>query len=76
MSGLNSEFCYRYRERNVSNPREMLALHDTPVDLRKWQLISFGESPSAKLKVLAESGYVVLDLTKSIVGAARRLGKG
>jgi hypothetical protein len=66
-TGLDSEFCYRYRERNVPNPREMLALRDTPVDLRKWRLISFGRSPSAKLKALAERGFVVLELTKSFV---------
>ena len=73
---MNSEFCYRYRERNVSNPREMLALRNTPVDLRKWRLISIGEFPPTKLKALAESGCMVLDLTKFVVGAARRLGRG
>ena len=72
---MDTEFCNRYRERNVSNPREMLALRDTPVDLAKWKLISFGRSPLTKVSVLVERGFVVIDLSKSVLGAARRVIK-
>lgn len=37
---MSTQFCDRYRERNVARPREMLALRDAPVDLTKWQRIS------------------------------------
>ena len=70
-----AEFCNRYRERGVSNPREMLALRDAPVDLDKWQLISFGKPPSTKVEALSQRDSVVIDLTRSIVGVARRLSR-
>jgi hypothetical protein len=72
---MNTEFCNRYRERNVQNPREMLALRDTPVDLSKWQPISFGKTPKTKVELLAERGFVMLELTRSLIGATRRLSK-
>jgi hypothetical protein len=72
---MNTEFCNRYRERNVPNPREMLALRDTPVDLSKWQPISFGKTPETKVELLAERGFVMLELTRSPIGT-RRLSKG
>ena len=68
-----TEFYNRYRERGVSNPREMLALRGARVDLDKWRLISFGRPPSTKVEALSQRGSVVIELTKSIVGVTRRL---
>ena len=42
---ITTQFCDRYRERNVANPREMLALRNTKVDLSKWEPVSFGHTP-------------------------------
>jgi hypothetical protein len=60
-AGMNTEFCDRYRERNASNPRQMLALRTAEVDLSKWELISFGATPPSKLKALIKNGFVILD---------------
>jgi hypothetical protein len=58
---MNTEFCDRYRERNTSNPRHMLALRTAKVDLRKWELISFSATPPGKMKALAEKGFVIVE---------------
>ena len=63
---MNTEFCDRYRERNVPNPRVMLALRTTPVDLKKWEPISFSATPSSKMKILAEKGFVILEAFEAI----------
>ena len=74
---MSTEFCNRYRERNVSNPREMLALRNTPVDLAKWKPISFGRTPSNKVAALATQGYVMIEFTTDLLTrAARRYRKG
>jgi hypothetical protein len=39
---MSTQFCDRYRERNVARPREMLALRGAAVDPTKWQRISSG----------------------------------
>jgi hypothetical protein len=62
-----NEFCDRYRERNVPNPRQMLALRNAKVDLTKWEAMSFSATPPSKMKVLAEKGFVILEAaTESI----------
>ena len=53
---MSTQFCDRYRERNVSNPRELLALRSAPVDLKKWEPVSFGQTPSSKMADLGETG--------------------
>jgi hypothetical protein len=58
---MNTEFCDRYRERNASNPRHMLALRTAKVDLKKWELISFSATPPGKMKALAEKGFVIVE---------------
>jgi hypothetical protein len=58
-----TEFCDRYRERNVANPRQMLALRDSKVDLSKWEPVSFGHTPPGKVKTLAAQG-ASYDLSK------------
>ena len=73
---MSTQFCDRYRERNVSNPREMLALRNTQVDLKKWQPISFGRVPSSKISALAAQGYVIIEYTTDLLTrAARRYRK-
>ena len=69
---MSTQFCDRYRERNVSNPREMLALRGTPVDLKKWQPISYGRTPSNKAAALAEQGYVIIEYTTDLIKRAAR----
>jgi hypothetical protein len=67
-----TQFCDRYRERNVSNPREMLALRHSKVDLSKWEAVSFGHAPPSKMKALAAQGFVIREITvQTIVRAAR-----
>jgi len=68
-----TQFCDRYRERNVPNPREMLALRHSKVDLAKWEPVSFGHTPPSRVKTLAEKGFVILEITvQTITRAARR----
>ena len=68
-----TQFCDRYRERNVSNPREMLALRHSKVDLSKWEAVSFGHAPPSKMKTLAAQGFVIMEITaQTITRAARR----
>jgi hypothetical protein len=57
---VTTQFCDRYRERNVSNPREMLALRNTKVDLSKWEPVSFGHTPP-RVETLAAQGFVILE---------------
>ena len=66
---MNTEFCDRYRERNAPNPRHMLAVRGTKVDLAKWELISFGATPPSKMKALAEKSFVIVE---TAVEAIRR----
>ena len=74
---MNPQFCDRYRERNVVNPREMLALRNSKVDLSKWEPVSFGHTPSRKVKTLAAQGFVILEVTaKTITRARRWYGQG
>ena len=56
---MSTQFCDRYRERNVVNPREMLALRNSKVDLSKWEPVSFGHTPPSKVKTLAAQGFVI-----------------
>ena len=58
---VTTQFCDRYRERNVSNPREMLALRNTKVDLSKWEPVSFGHTPPSRVEILAAKGFVILE---------------
>lgn len=58
---MNTEFCDRYRERSVPNPRQMLALRNAKVDLSKWVPISFSPTPPSKMKALAANGFVILE---------------
>ena len=58
---VTTQFCDRYRERNVSNPREMLALRNTKVDLSKWEPVSFGHTPPSRVETLAAQGFVILE---------------
>lgn len=67
-----TQFCDRYRERNVSNPREMLALRNSKVDLSKWELISFGHTPPSRVEALASQGHIILDIAAKSVARARR----
>ena len=69
---MGTQFCDRYRERNVSNPREMLALRGTLVDLKKWQPISYGRTPSNKVAALAEKGYVIIEYATDFIKRAGR----
>ena len=69
---MSTQFCDRYHERNVSNPRQMLALRGTPVDLKKWQPISYGRTPSNKVAALAERGYVIIEYTTDLIKRAAR----
>jgi hypothetical protein len=69
---MSAQFCDRYRERNVSNPREMLALRGTPVDLKKWQPISYGRTPTSKATALAAQGYVIIEYTTDLIKRAAR----
>ena len=62
-----TEFCDRYRERSVPNPRQMLALRDAKVDLAKWELISFSATPPSKMKALAARGFVILEAAAEVV---------
>ena len=64
-----TEFCDRYRERGVSNPRQMIALRNAKVDLAKWEPISFSATPPSKMKSIAAMGFVILET----VVARRRL---
>ena len=43
------------------NPREMLALRNSKVDLSKWESVSFGLTPPSKVKLLAAQGFVIID---------------
>ena len=52
---MSTQFCDRYRERNVARPREMLALRGAPVDLTKWQRISSGRERPSLLRRLANA---------------------
>ena len=74
---MSTQFCDRYRERNVPNPREMLALRNTPVDLTKWMPVSFGHTPPSKLAALTAKGYVIIECaTDFLTRTARRYRKG
>jgi hypothetical protein len=66
---ITTQFCDRYRERNVENPREMLALRNAKVDLSKWEPVSFGHTPPSKVKALADKGFVIVE--KTIQSATR-----
>ena len=68
-----TQFCDRYRERNVANPRQMLALRNSKVDLSKWEPVSFGHAPPSMVKTLAAQGFVIIEFAaQRIVRAARR----
>ena len=68
-----AQFCDRYRERNVANPRQMLALRTSKVDLSKWEPVSFGHTPPSKVKTLAAQGFVIIEIAaQTIVRTARR----
>ena len=68
-----TQFCDRYRERNVANPREMLALRNSKVDLSKWEPVSFGHTPPSKVKSLVAQGFVIIEIAKqTITRTARR----
>jgi hypothetical protein len=67
-----TQFCDRYRERNVTNPREMLALRNSTVDLSKWEPVSFGRSPPSKVEMLAAQGFVIIEIAQTIARAAAR----
>jgi hypothetical protein len=69
---MSTQFCDRYRERNVSSPRELLALRNTPVDLKKWEPVSFGQTPSSKIAALARQGYVIVEYTSDLLRRASR----
>ena len=69
---MNAQFCDRYRERNVINPREMLALRNSKVDLSKWEPVLFGHTPLGKVKALAAQGFVILQITAKTIARARR----
>ena len=69
---MSTQFCDRYRERNVSNPRELLALRGTPVDLKKWQPVSYGRTPSSKVAALAAHGCVIIEYTTDFLRRAAR----
>jgi hypothetical protein len=69
---MSTQFCDRYRERNVVNPREMLALRNSKVDLSKWEPVSFGHMPLGKMKTLAAQGFVILEITAKAIASARR----
>jgi hypothetical protein len=73
MTVATTQFCDRYRERDVANPRMMLALRNSKVDLSKWEPISFGHTPPNKVKTLAAQGFVIIEVAaQTIVRAARR----
>ena len=63
---VTTQFCDRYRERNVSNPREMLALRNTKVDLSKWEPVSFGHTPPSRVETLAAKGFVILERARRL----------
>ena len=68
-----TQFCDRYRERNVANPRQMLALRNSKVDLSKWEPVSFGHAPPSKVKALAAHGFVIIEIAaQTIARTARR----
>ena len=68
-----TQFCDRYRERNVANSREMLALRNSKVDLSKWEPVSFGHSPLSKVDTLAAQGFVIIEIAaQTIARSARR----
>jgi hypothetical protein len=74
---MNAQFGDRYRERNVINPREMLTLRNSTVDLSKWESVSFGHTPPSKVKTLAAQGFVILEITaKTMARASRWYGQG
>jgi hypothetical protein len=69
---MSTQFCDHYRERNVSNPRELLALRNIPVDLKKWEPVSFGQTPSSKIAALASQGYVIVEYTSDLLKRVSR----
>jgi len=71
-----TQFCDRYRERNVSNPREMLALRNSKVDLSKWEPVSFGRTPPSKVEMLAAQGFVIIEIAARTIASGARLGRG
>jgi len=73
---MDTQFCDRYRERNASRPREMLALRNSKVDLTKWEPISFGRTPPSKVKTLATQGYAIIEVTAQSVARAARWLEG
>jgi hypothetical protein len=68
---VTTQFCDRYRERNVPNPREMLALRNTKVDLSKWEPVSFGLTPPSRVGTLAAKGFVILERARRWYRAPR-----
>ena len=75
---MSTQFCDRYRERNVANPREMLALRNFKVDHAKWEPVSFGgHTPPSKVKTLAAQGFVIIEIAvRAPTRAARRSRSG
>jgi hypothetical protein len=69
---MDIQFCDRYRERNASRPREMLALRNTKVDLTKWEPISFGRTPPSKVHLLAQQGFAIIEGTAQSAARAAR----
>ena len=67
-----NQFCDRYRERNVSNPRQMLALRNSKIDLSKWEPVSFGHTPPSKVEMLAEKGFVIIEFAAQVISRATR----
>jgi hypothetical protein len=67
-----TQFCDRYRERNVANPREMLALRNSKVDLAKWEPMSFGHAPPSKVELLAARGFVILEFAAQRIARTSR----
>ena len=68
---ITMQFCDRYRERNVSNPREMLALRNTKVDLSKWEPVSFGHIPPSRVEAITAKGFVILERARRWYRAPR-----
>jgi hypothetical protein len=67
-----TQFCDRYRERNVANPREMLALRNSKVDLSKWEPLSFGHTPPSKVEMLATQGFVIIETSAQTIAKTIR----
>jgi hypothetical protein len=69
---MSAQFSDRYRERNVSQPREMLTVRNAPVDLTRWQRISAGSNRPGLLRRLASSVGALFERVADLLARPRR----